>query len=439
MSAALRVAWIFFTALPLQRWLGSAGIALGGLLAIAGVLLREPPFWTFGLLVLLILAVFPALFASAAVFRALSAPRANQLLPRFRGRMLGAVALFIAGIVASFALLLFVMSSFEDRAMPVEPLSYAFVFATAVFMLMFLQFGDWRWLWLWVGSAVTFSVLGVYAAPALAAIPPWAWIAAACAIWIAFGAWYVQASRIKPLALVPQPHAGAWSRAELGESVTREAALRALVTARPPNAKKRVLWIAIGIALGAGLIAAAALTPTARLLPFTSFVWPFGAMMMCWSKATGVTHRSRLLWLRIPGPREGVRREVERALLRNFGSAMVVVLGAAALYGSPLFALPPREVLAGIALAACAGLFGTYAALAAIPGNLVHIAAFALLMLAQIGLLARPSPALADVVIVTAIELVGALAFRAFAHARWRRIDWTRLRPLPQASMFRDA
>jgi hypothetical protein len=173
--------------------------------------------------------------------------------------------------------------------------------------------------------------------------------------------------------------------------------------------------------------------------PFTSFVWPFATMIILWSKATGIVHRSRLLWLRMPGARAAVRREIERALLRNLGGTLLLLLGVAALYASPLAAVPPREVLAGFALAACAGLFGTYAALAAIPGNVVHLVTFALLILAQFGLLAPPSIALTDVVIVTAIELIGAIAFRAFAIARWRRVDWLRLRPLPQAHMFRDA
>lgn len=435
MNAALRVVWTFFTALPLQRWLGSAGVALGGLLAIAGLVLQQPPFWIFGLLVLLVLAVFPTLFASAAVFRALSAPRANQLLPHFRARMLASVALFVAALVVSFAVLLFALSSLGDRAMPQEPLVYAFAFATATFMLMFLQFGDGRWIWLWFGTTVGVSLLLAVPATrlALAATPTWAWLVTAIAAWIAFAIWYVRARRIAPLALVPQPHARAWSGVDLDGLLTRESALRALVTARPPRSGKRVARVVIGLGLATAAIVAS--VP----FPFTSFVWPFATMIIVWSKATGIVHRSRLLWLRMPGARPAVRREIERALLRNLGAALLLLLGVAALYASPLVAVPPREVLAGFALAACAGLFGTYAALAAIPGNVVHLVTFALLILAQFGLLAPPSPSLTDAVIVTAIELIGAIAFRAFAIARWRRVDWLRLRPLPQAHMFRDA
>jgi hypothetical protein len=41
--------------------------------------------------------------------------------------------------------------------------------------------------------------------------------------------------------------------------------------------------------------------------------------------------------------------------------------------------------------------------------------------------------------IVIGAELVGALAFRALAVRRWRRVDWLRLRPLPTSNMFRGA
>ncbi|HEX7236834.1 MAG TPA: hypothetical protein VF405_07730, partial [Gammaproteobacteria bacterium] len=88
MNAALRVWWTFFTALPLQRWLGGIGAVLAGLLALLGLVL-EQPLWVAGLVLFFVLAVFPTMLASAAVFRALSSPRANQLLPHFRGRMLG--------------------------------------------------------------------------------------------------------------------------------------------------------------------------------------------------------------------------------------------------------------------------------------------------------------------------------------------------------------
>jgi len=438
MNAIGRVWWTFFTAIRLQRWLAGSGLVLAGLLGIAGLLLREPLFGVvFSSLAFFILVVFPTLFASAAVFRALSAPRANLLLPQFRGRMLVAIlALETTGLVL-FALLLFALAWFGGRAMPLEPLVYAFAFGTATFMLMFMVFGDWRWMWAWIGTLVAFSVVGNAAPRALTAIPTSGWLIAALAAWIAFGGWYLRARRISPLWLVPRPPSLKWPRSRPGETLTREQALRVLISAQPRWSR----WLVAGIIniVAFAIVLTVFAAPNGPFLPFTSFVWPFGMMVLLWGKNMAIVHRSRLLWLRVPGARDVVRREVERALLRNLAGAGLLLLGAAALYSSPLLAAPPREVLAGLALSIGAGLFGTYAALAAIRGNLAQLATFAVLMVAQFGLLARLSPALPDVVLVTALELVAAIAFRALAVARWRRVDWLQLRPLPQSNMLRGA
>ncbi len=46
------------------------------------------------------------------------------------------------------------------------------------------------------------------------------------------------------------------------------------------------------------------------------------------------------------------------------------------------------------------------------------------------------APALPDVVIVTAIELVARSRYAGSAHRGWRRIDWLQLRPLPASNML---
>jgi hypothetical protein len=438
MNAVARVWWTLFTAIRLQRWLAGSGLVLAGLLAITGLVLREPLFGVvFSSLAFFILVVFPTLFASAAVFRALSAPRANQLLPKFRSRMLAAIlALETTGLLL-FALLLFALAWFGGRAMPLQPLIYAFAFATATFMLMFMMFGDWRWMWAWIGTFIAFSVLGQAAPRALAAIPPSAWLVAALAVWVAFAGWYLRARRIKPLSLVPQPPSLKWPGSDIGETVTRDRALRVLIGAQLPWSQRLVTGTANIVVFA--VVAMIFASPNGRFFPFTSFVWPFGMMVLLWGKGTAIVHRSRLLWLRMPGARDVVRREVERALLRNLSGGCLLLLGAAALYSSPLLAAPPQEVLAGLALSICAALFGTYAALAATPGTLAQLATFAVLLVAQFGLLARLAPALPNVVIVTALELIAAIAFRVLAVARWQRVDWLQLRPLPRSNMLGGA
>ena len=120
---------------------------------------------------------------------------------------------------------------------------------------------------------------------------------------------------------VPQPPAAAWARADLDGTLTRELALRALAPDAPgrkgPALVVGIAWVLgniISVVLGAVVFLPAPLT---QFFPFTSFVWPFGTMVILWGHATSIVHRSRLLWLRIPGPRAGVRREIEHALLRK--------------------------------------------------------------------------------------------------------------------------
>jgi hypothetical protein len=447
MNAALRVWWTFFTALPLQRWLGGIGVVLCGLFVIGALVSGQGGLWIFGLLVLFILAVFPTLFASPAVFRALSAPQANQLLPHFRARMLGAAALFVAALLAVFALFFWNAPSPAGGTPQLELLGYVFAFATAMFMWMFVQFGDARWVWLWIAMPLVLGIVGL--APStgqalLAGIPALTWPAAALAAWIVFAAWYVRARRIGPVVFAPQARSGAWASADLEGNVTRELALRTLATAQPPGRKGRAFVLLTALALGAVVIMVL-LTPRARLFPFTSFIWPFGAMLLLWGKATSIVHRSRLLWLRLPGPRDGVRREIERALLHNLRGALLLLIGIAAIYASPLVGAAPTQVLAGFAATACAALFSTYLAFASIPGRALHLVSFALVMGLQFALLGivpaidagELSPSLTAVGIVTAVELGAAIALRALATQRWRHVDWLRLRPLPISSVWR--
>jgi len=438
MNAVLRVWWTFFTALPLQRWLGGTGAALCTLLAAGGFVSGTYELWIFGLLVLFILAVFPTLFASPAVFRALSAPRASQLLPRFRARMLGAVALLVATLLAIFVLFFVTSAAAANRALPLEPIGYAFAFATAMFLWMFVQFGDWRWVWLWLAAPAALGVLGLLAPESralVAAVPAWAWPGAALLAWIGFAAWYVRARRIGPIRFNPQPRARAWASAELGGALPRDVALRMLVTARPPGREGWALAL-VGIVLGVNV---AAMSVAAPFFSFTSSFWPFGTMLLLWGHATSIVHRSRLLWLRMPGPRDAVRREVERALLRNVRGAVLLIVAAAVIYASPLVGASPQQVLAGFLLSACAALFSTYLAFASIPGRALHLVGFGLMIALQFPLLAPPFTSPTNVTIVTVAELGGAIAFRMLALRRWRQIDWLRLRPLPQSNMFRGS
>jgi hypothetical protein len=274
----------------------------------------------------------------------------------------------------------------------------------------------------------------------LAAIPAWAWPSAAVLAWIGFVAWYVRARRIGPVVYAPQPPARTWAHAELDGPVTRELALRALVTGQPPGKERRSLVLIIALNVGLAVIVLVLVTSFAGFASFTSFVWPFATMLLLWGNATSIVHRSRLLWLRMPGPREAVRREIERALLRNARAGVLVIVGVAVVYAaSPLVAAEPQQLLAGFALATGAALFSTYIALASIPARALHFVSFGIMMALQLVLLRPPSPSLTANGIVIAAELGGAMAFRELAIRRWRHVDWVRLRPLQTSNMFRGA
>jgi hypothetical protein len=231
---------------------------------------------------------------------------------------------------------------------------------------------------------------------------------------------------------------GAWARAAIDETVTRELALRTLVTGLPPRQERRTLVLVIAANMGLAVIVLVVLTSFAGFASFTSFIWPFATMLLLWGKATSIVHRSRLLWLRMPGSREAVRREIERALLRNARGVVLVIVGVAALSAMRIDA-ELQQLLAGFALTTCAALFSTYLAFASIPGRALHLVSFGLMMALQLVLLRPPSPSLTAIGIVIAAELGGAVLFRALALRRWRCVDWVRLRPLPASNMFRNA
>jgi hypothetical protein len=356
--------------------------------------------------------------------------------------MLVGVALFMAALLAPLALL-FVSESTAGRPTPLEFIGYMLAVSTAIFMWMFALFGDWRWVWLWIAVPFVFGWLGLSSPTGralLAAIPAWAWPGAAVLAWIVFVAWYVRARRIGPVIFAPQPPAAAWARADLDGSVTRELALRALVTGQPPGRMGRALVFSIALNVGLAFIVVFFLMASfTGFFAFTSFVWPFAAMLVLWGKATAIVHRSRLLWLRMPGSRETVRREIERALLRNACAGVLVIVGVAAVSAaSPLVDASPEQVLAGFALVASAALFSTYLAFASIPGRVLHLVCFAVMMALQLALLGPlSSPTTAGIVI--AAQIGGAIALRALAMRRWRHVDWLRLRPLPAANLFRGA
>lgn len=433
MKAVIRVWWTFFSAFRVQRVLAIVGVLMCALFVAAGVVARQP-FWMLGPLALFLFLLFPATFASAGIFRALSATRMHQLLPRFRVRMLWALGLLVLSVLVPFVVIgaafgvgAFVVGSAELVRFALLLLVWPFVWLTAGFLLLFLWSGNFRWGVAFPAVVLTLGALGETARTALASASL-LWLAAAVLAWAVFAAWYLRVRTIGPVAFIPLRQIGASHRVESDGPQGRDAAIRALLAARPPPSIRDLLAV-VGTALAA-VIFLVAVTPATRMFAFTSFVWPFAFMGIVGALAARTVHRSRLLWLHVPGARQDVRRIVERSLWRTWAMTLPFLALVAALYASPLGGATAMELLGGVALAAAAAVYGAYVMFAAVPSVATQICGFGLMGAAYLALLWRAAPSPPVVVALTAAAIVGALLLRALALRRWESIDWLRVRPI---------
>lgn len=432
MKAVWRVWWTFFTAFGVQRVLAIVGVSLCALFVVIGLVARQP-FWMLGPGVLFIFAVFPAAFASAALFRALSATRVLQLVPRFRVRMLCALGLLVLSVLvpfvvlgATFALGSSVVDSAELARFALLFLVWPAVWLTAGFLLIFLWSGDSRWGLAFPAVILALGALGETerAAVTSAWLP---WLAAAVLAWVVFAAWYLRTRTIRPIAFIRVPKTAAPSVERKGPQ-GRDAAIRALLAAQLRPSIGELFGIALSL-FGA-VIFLVAVTPATRLFPLTSFFWPCIYMGMVAAFAARTVHRSRLLWLYVPGARQDVRRIVERSLWRTWAMSLAFLALLAAIYASPFGGATAAEVLRGFALAAAAGIYGAYVMLAAVPSLATQLWGLGLMGAAYLILLGRAAPSSTIVVALTAAAIIGALLLRALAIRRWGSIDWLRVRPI---------
>jgi hypothetical protein len=425
MNAVLRVWWTFFTAVPLQRALGIVGGCLFGVGVIGWLLTGNSASFGIGFLAFVVLAGFPALFSAPAIFRSLSAARMYQLLPRFRLRMLLAVSLLLGALLAST--FVFVLAGALQDGRSLWAIGYPFAFLVAMFLLLFLAFGDWRWSVLLMLALLFFGVS--VNEPAMLAVPPaWLWFATALGAWVIFAAWYLRVRQVRGIAPMPESRSGI----DATRPVLRTVAIRVLLAPNTPRAADQIRlrnapWLLATLVI-MFLIA----------FSLTSFVAPLMLMVMSAQPSLIIVRQSRLLWLRIPGARDAVRSQVERALWRNLAMGCWVLVVAAAIAASPLMGHGAAEIALGFALAAGASIYAAYVALAAVRGISTYVWGLGSMALLQIGLLVLSvvfsevfSPhSLTAPAVVAAVELAGAALLRALAVRRWRTVDWLRFKPL---------
>lgn len=426
MNAVLRVWWTFFTAVPLQRVLGVIGGALFALGVIGWLLSGYSAWFANGFLAFVVSAGVPALFSAPAIFRSLSARRMCQLLPRFRLRMLLAVSLLLGALLA--ATFVFVLAeALQDGWSSLWAIGYPFAVLVATFLLLFLVFGDWRWSVLLMLAILLFGVS--VNEPAMLAVPPaWLWFATALGAWVIFAAWYLRVRQVRGIAPMPDSRSGV----DATRPVLRTVAIRVLLAPHTPRAADQ-----IGLRNAPWLLATLVIM---FLIAFslTSFVAPLMSMVLSTQPSVTIVRQSRLLWLRIPGARDAVRGQVERALWRSLATVCGWLVVAAAIAASPLMGHGAAEIALGFALAAGASIYAAYVALAAVRGISTYLWGFGSMALLLIGLLVLSAlfpdvfsaHSLTAPAVVAAVELAGAALLRALAVRRWRTVDWLRFKPL---------
>jgi hypothetical protein len=441
MSAVLRVWWMFFTAVPLQRWLGAFGCLLL-LLGLAGALLTERPstataafglgFVGFG-----IFALFPAVVMTGALLRSLSAPLSHQLYPHLRIRLLLAVIMLIASVTG----LIVAFVATHAAAFPAVTSAGTAVavigVSTATIVAIFIVSGHWRMSWLVFGLLVagTFWLKG--GGPELIRAAGFSVTAAfgalTAAVWVGFVAGYLRVARIKPTSLPPPGHVLPEEKSDMRRPLSRAAAARSLLGGTLPRPLPRAVLAAIGF--GAALMLLLTLmrflpgsrTPTPPLL---TFIWPMAAMFGVGPFAERAIRQSRLLWLHTGGGRRETLRVTEAFLGRFYLVAAVVIVTAAAL--APVFwPTTLREIVLLLAASLSSALCAAYVVLFARGSALISVVGFLTLLAAQVTLigLPRPTASVLGVATLTALQLGAAAALRFAAIRRWRKVDWLTVRP----------
>jgi hypothetical protein len=304
---------------------------------------------------------------------------------------------------------------------------YPFAFLVTVFLLLFLAFGDSRWFVLIALALVLFSGLvnrsvgepSPATAGMLAALPTWSWSALALGAWAVFAAWYLRVRQVRGIVLTQE----GGSQVDATRPVPRTVALRVLLLApSAPHKEPLLVLILLVVVL------------MAHALP--TFVAPLMMTMFAHAYVASV-RQSRLLWLRIPGARDAVRRAIEQALWRHLAMGGVFLVVAAAIAASPLVGHGAAEIALGVASSAGAAIYAAYVALASVRGLATYFWGFGSMALLQIGLMVFSgvfrevfSPhALTAFMVLTAVELAGAALLRALAVRRWRTVDWLRFKP----------
>jgi hypothetical protein len=425
-KAVARVLLTYATAVPMQRWLGIATLAL---LPLA--LVPKAP-----VVVLPIIAA--ACFSCAVVLpsgwllRALSAPSGHGLLPHFRRRVLAATLLLLAAVALSW----FAFASLGPRPVSLGALIVlGWALSIVLWMVFFFIPGPGG-----VGSLLVVPVFLVLLFPQV--LPSGLRIdsvygaVALVALWVGFSLWYLRVPTIGaaiewrgsstaglPTGLQALDAAVASRRGEF----TRDSAVRAYLTGRyPTSALRQIVWLLLVVPIFVGVIAFC----FRKNVMHPGLLCVFASTLVIGSNRTA--RRARMLWLLRGSSRRELYSVAERGVWRVAIVGFPTMIALQVWLQIVVLHAPLQLLGLSLALWFAGSVLGIYLGLAFVRGfTPVAIAlALALPVSLAIGFWALlEAPTRYDVLFaIVALQLGGALVARTVGAWRWSGIDWRTLR-----------
>lgn len=433
MNALLRLPLLYLTAFKTQRWL----LTLGAVALVTSLVVRPLSILLASIAAVagLALAFLPVATTAGALCRAISAPRTHRFLPYFRLKMLAALWLLTAACTITCVGVAWLLGGGVIADGMLSNLGLGLLVSSLSIVSMFIVSGSPANL-LW---AIPLAYLGATwasenGAPLLAAadigVDAAAWSALAI-LWTLFGLSYLRARHISPVGWSKSFGTPAVLSAGPRISITRAAAASLHLASQPR--------LSTPLGLLAMIVGAFAIAALLRVLEIVGAEVPapglltaaFVLSVFCSAPAYHVAKRSRVLWLKSADRADvfaACEAEALRTVLWTGSVAALLVVDFAILVP----ATPWTTVLGMICVCLVTALGAIYAGLLYMSGPR-SLSLGAGVVLAVTGLSAsaavrtKPELATAAIVLISA-QVIGAVAIRALARARWLRMDWSRLR-----------
>jgi hypothetical protein len=432
----------------LQRWLLGIGVALTLLSALPRITARyvtlQALFAITGLLGVAIAVISP-IVVGVIMFRALSAARSVQLIPRGRLKLvLGAfstqllLALFVALSVSTL------VSGTLDTGLAARTFVITFG-ALAIFFLGFysalnFRFGSLAWPIYVLAAPVIYRALEQAHLGALLLTPIGLVTALTVSVlaWSAFAIGYIRQRHIT----LPD-----WKLVGQGSSRARRTSANAHTAGAPERYERRqaVRVLLIGVAniqrhtvrfvliISAALLAGMLITTRLDVASRTAFVLAFIICLLAGvlpATPTGLmTRRAKSLWLTGRLDREELFRAVERQswsmVLWVAGAAIALALPAVSfsLHGLPT----PAQLLGILVMPLTAGASGIYVSLLLVRGkrfaDTVLVTSYTVLLMVEMFSALAQSPT-SILPALLAANIIAIALLRHVGLRRWHNIDW---------------